>query len=378
MYQIGEFSYLCEVTIKTLRYYDKINLLKPVKIDNFTGYRYYDESQIPVLQKIKGLQLAGFSLKEIKDLLNNEDKIKLTEQIKKIEKESSKKIEILQKIKKSMKNKDVELIANPNFIMTGIFATIKSRKDISKVLQKIDKIVKDNNFKNYDFCFENYEKGYQEDNIKCFIGRVLPERVAKNINQLIKYKKKKLIVLDSNKVRTVLHATVKDNILDTYKTIVEFANKNSIQIRGSFQEIHHENKIDIYVEAYDLTQENEDEIRHRKDLEKRIKNIHPEEYIGKWELVGEIIEPPYLFNPKKKHYNLGIKYNYLELYSDGSTNLENVTWKDSYLIFKEDGVTFYSYLHKPYRKGLTTYMDILISHKETNARPYKYYYKKIK
>ena len=43
MYQIGEFSYLCETTIKTLRYYDKINLLKPVKINTLTGYRYYSE-----------------------------------------------------------------------------------------------------------------------------------------------------------------------------------------------------------------------------------------------------------------------------------------------------------------------------------------------
>jgi len=71
-------------------------------------------------------------------------------------------------------------------------------------------------------------------------------------------------------------------------------------------------------------------------LESKIKNVYPKEYIGKWQLVGEIIEPPYLFNPKKKHYDLGIKYNSIELYHDGSTNLENVTWKDRYLIFKED------------------------------------------
>lgn len=383
MYQIGEFSYLCEVTIKTLRYYDKINLLKPVKIDNFTGYRYYDENQIPILQKIKDLQLAGFSLKEIKMLLNHEDQSKLNEQIKKIESESSKKIEILQKIKKNMKNKDIELITSPNFVMVGILTTIKSRKDIPKVLQKVDKMVKKEHFENYDFCFENYEKGYQEDSIKCFIGRILPEHIFKNINhlasyKLMTYKNKKLKIFDHSKIKTVLHATVKDNILDTYKNMVEFANKNNIQIRGSFQEVYHEDKVDIYVEAYDLNKENEEEIRHRKELESKIKNVYPKEYIGKWQLVGEIIEPPYLFNPKKKHYDLGIKYNYIELYRDGSTNLENVTWKDRYLIIQEDGITFYSYLYQPYRKGLTTYMDILVNHKETNARPYQYYYKKIK
>lgn len=83
MYRIGEFSYLCETTIKTLRYYDKIHLLKPVKIDPLTGYRYYSEDQINILKKIKDLQLSGFSLDEIKDLLKNENKEKLNAQIKK-------------------------------------------------------------------------------------------------------------------------------------------------------------------------------------------------------------------------------------------------------------------------------------------------------
>ena len=51
MYQIGEFSYLAETTIKTIRYYDKIGLLKPKKIDEFTKYRYYDEYQIEIIKK---------------------------------------------------------------------------------------------------------------------------------------------------------------------------------------------------------------------------------------------------------------------------------------------------------------------------------------
>ena len=51
MYQIGEFSYLAETTIKTIRYYDKIGLLKTKKIDEFTKYRYYDESQIEIIKK---------------------------------------------------------------------------------------------------------------------------------------------------------------------------------------------------------------------------------------------------------------------------------------------------------------------------------------
>ena len=39
--QIGDFSKLSQVSVKTLRYYDEIGLLKPIEIDRFTGYRYY-------------------------------------------------------------------------------------------------------------------------------------------------------------------------------------------------------------------------------------------------------------------------------------------------------------------------------------------------
>ena len=43
MYRIGEFSTLTGASVKTLRYYDEINLLKPSNADKFTNYRYYTE-----------------------------------------------------------------------------------------------------------------------------------------------------------------------------------------------------------------------------------------------------------------------------------------------------------------------------------------------
>ena len=42
---IKEFANLCECNPQTLRYYDSIDLLKPVNVDLWTGYRNYDESQ---------------------------------------------------------------------------------------------------------------------------------------------------------------------------------------------------------------------------------------------------------------------------------------------------------------------------------------------
>ena len=67
---IKEFSRLCGCNPQTLRYYDHVDLLKPVKVDSWTGYRYYDEDQALQYVKIKNLQMAGFSIDEIKGLLD--------------------------------------------------------------------------------------------------------------------------------------------------------------------------------------------------------------------------------------------------------------------------------------------------------------------
>ena len=377
MYRIGEFSHLCETTIKTLRHYDKINLLKPSKIDDFTGYRYYEENQKLILDRIKDLQFAGFTLKEIKKLLTENSNEKLNEQIKKIQEENSKKIKILQKMKKNMENTVIELITNPNFLIVGKIVNIKNRNNIKEIIKNIDK-KQEKYFKNYDLIIENYEKGYEEKNINCFIGRIIPDNIKDNPNMLISLKKKGLIILNNNKVKTVLHSTVKQSVNETYKELIEYAHKNNIQIRGNFQEVYSKDKIDIYVEAYDLNIENEDELTHRNDLKNKIKNIYPKEFIGTWSLQGEITELPRNFNPLKKHYYPDTKYVTLELKEDGSTNFNNITWKDKYLIIKEKDIEYYSYLHKPKKKFFKTYMTVLINQKESNSRPYEYYYKKIK
>ncbi len=69
MLQIGEFSRICQVSVKTLHHYDKIGLLTPAEVDRFTGYRYYQPEQIDVMNYIQRLKRYGFSLEEIQDLL---------------------------------------------------------------------------------------------------------------------------------------------------------------------------------------------------------------------------------------------------------------------------------------------------------------------
>lgn len=62
---IGEFSKLCSVTVKTLRHYEKMGLLIPHEVDQWTHYRYYCVEQMEQMQRIKELKALGLSLEEI-------------------------------------------------------------------------------------------------------------------------------------------------------------------------------------------------------------------------------------------------------------------------------------------------------------------------
>lgn len=73
LYSTGEFAKIAGVTLRTIRYYDKIGLLKPTKIlDN--GYRKYCNNDLITLQKILSLKELGFSLEEIHPLIQDDDK----------------------------------------------------------------------------------------------------------------------------------------------------------------------------------------------------------------------------------------------------------------------------------------------------------------
>lgn len=70
MLKIGEFSKLSRISIRMLRHYDDIGILIPEMTDNLTGYRYYSEAQLPIVNRIKALKDMGFSLTVIGEILD--------------------------------------------------------------------------------------------------------------------------------------------------------------------------------------------------------------------------------------------------------------------------------------------------------------------
>lgn len=72
MFRIGEFSRLSRVSVRMLRHYDQLGLLKPSHTDSFTSYRYYSADQLPRLNRILALRDLGFSLEQIGGMLDEE------------------------------------------------------------------------------------------------------------------------------------------------------------------------------------------------------------------------------------------------------------------------------------------------------------------
>ena len=100
MITIQGFAKLCGCNTQTLRYYDRIGLLTPAKVDEWTGYRYYEDEQALLFVKIKNLQQADFSIEEIKALLPGNDDLLAAAFERKIE-EQQQKLERIREIQRS-------------------------------------------------------------------------------------------------------------------------------------------------------------------------------------------------------------------------------------------------------------------------------------
>ncbi|MEG2747166.1 MAG: MerR family transcriptional regulator [Gordonibacter sp.] len=77
MLQIGEFARLSHISVRMLRHYDQEGLRKPAQQDRTSGYRSYAVSQLVVANRITTLRDLGFSIRDIKQLVEAEDAVLL-------------------------------------------------------------------------------------------------------------------------------------------------------------------------------------------------------------------------------------------------------------------------------------------------------------
>ena len=70
LYSIGKVEEICKITKKALRYYDKMGILSPDKVDEESGYRYYSKQSLLSVPIIKYYKQSGFKLEEMRNFLD--------------------------------------------------------------------------------------------------------------------------------------------------------------------------------------------------------------------------------------------------------------------------------------------------------------------
>ena len=245
-FSIGEMSKLQNISVQTLRYYDKIGLLKPSYIDEKSRYRYYSAKHFVILNLIKQCKAMGLSLDEIKELIENYTSFDSI-------------LGIISKQKEMIDSKIKELTIvknNINFLEERIKNSLE--EGINDVFIKYNqerKFIKYKNTKRYTEEFEinlseifvSMEQKYSSSN-KELAFAVSYQDVKKN-NQLIYNMLISAcdgITNDDNNLITLpkgeyITLNFDDDYNDTskyYKSVIEYIDRKNIEVSGDFYEIY--------------------------------------------------------------------------------------------------------------------------------------------
>ena len=70
MFSIGDFATLGRVSVRMLRHYDALGLLRPARVDAHSGYRFYEAQQLRRLNRLVALKDLGFTLEQVRDIVD--------------------------------------------------------------------------------------------------------------------------------------------------------------------------------------------------------------------------------------------------------------------------------------------------------------------
>lgn len=120
---IGEVSGICRISVKTLRHYDKLGIIKPALVDSINGYRYYSKSQLPFIGYVREMRLLGFSLAEILRCFEKENVFKWEKVIPLIDEKLD---QITKQLEKLLKVRQQFVAWKQLHIETGLLNNIQS------------------------------------------------------------------------------------------------------------------------------------------------------------------------------------------------------------------------------------------------------------
>jgi effector-binding domain-containing protein len=248
MFKIGDFSKLSRISVKALRYYDEIGLLKPVKVDQYTDYRYYSADQLSRLNYILALKNMGLSLDEIATMINSkltpsqlkdifilkkgelrqrvDEEQRRLEQVEKlliqIEKEGA-----MPEYPVTIKKIEPQLVASVRDVMPDYASIGPVYGDIFKYLGK--KMI----FKPFGpLMFICHDNEYKENDVD--IEAIVP--INKKISGSERVKIYELPGLE--KAASIVYKGAYDGIHEAYVALMTWIENNGYQIDGPYRELY--------------------------------------------------------------------------------------------------------------------------------------------
>ncbi len=140
LFQIGEISKLFNISVSTLRHYEKIGLLSPEYTDPESGYRYYGIRQFEPLNTIRYLRALDMPLDEISEFLQNRDLDLIEEKLKKQKATVAEKLRRLSLVERKIDNRLRQLsdAQNSVFDVVGLKDTPEYRVVLMEDRLKIE------------------------------------------------------------------------------------------------------------------------------------------------------------------------------------------------------------------------------------------------
>lgn len=240
-YTIGQISRICKIPVQTLRYYDKIDLLKPAIVNKETGYRHYSNKQILNINIIQQLKELKFSLYEIKEYLKQDDLSIIINIFKNKRLEVEEQIHVLRRIEKQLRNR-IENLQYNNKQGLETYIEIKNIEEkicvakrynspcnpdaFSIRFNELKNIVKINGWEiagNLMAIFYDHYREFDFNNadIEAFIP-------IKKIEKMSKYTRR----IPGGQYATILHKGSYKGTSKSYSLLVDWIRKNGFEIIG--------------------------------------------------------------------------------------------------------------------------------------------------
>ena len=241
MLKISEFSKLSHLTIKALRFYEKEGLLKPASIDKWSGYRFYETSQLEIASKIKSYRQLDLSIEEIKAIFNGSDVKEIlqkkTESLVKDKQIIESRLSIIKSIleDKEMKYQVTEKVI-PEMIVYTAETILKTYSDIMHWIPSVGQECLKLNpgikcvEPHYEFC-EYLDGEYKDTDIHIRHNEAVTT-IGKE-SEFIKFK-----ILPETKVLSIYHKGTYDTIGETYAFLMKYSDKNGYKAVGLAREYY--------------------------------------------------------------------------------------------------------------------------------------------